>query len=49
MKLDVIVPAAGESITEADIARWFKADGDLVAMDDPLVELETDKASLEVV
>jgi 2-oxoglutarate dehydrogenase E2 component (dihydrolipoamide succinyltransferase) len=48
MKLDVIVPAAGESITEADIARWFKADGDLVAMDDPLVELETDKASLEV-
>ena len=48
MKIDVIVPNASESVSEADIARWFKESGDFVSMDEPLVELETDKASLEV-
>ncbi len=38
----------GESITEATIARWLKKKGDAVAMDEPLVELETDKVTLEV-
>ncbi len=48
MKVDIIVPAAGESVTEGDIARWFKQNGDYVAMDDPVLELETEKATLEV-
>ncbi len=48
MRVEVKVPAAGESVKEADIARWFKEDGDYVALDEPLCELETDKASLEV-
>lgn len=47
-KFDIIVPAAGESVTEGDIARWFKEDGDIVEMDEALLELETDKASLEI-
>ncbi|MCJ8329968.1 MAG: 2-oxoglutarate dehydrogenase complex dihydrolipoyllysine-residue succinyltransferase [Lentisphaeria bacterium] len=48
MIIDILVPAAGESVKEGDIARWFKEDGDFVEMDEPLVELETDKASLEI-
>lgn len=48
MKIDIIVPAAGESVTEADIASWSVQDGDTVAVDDVLLELETDKASLEL-
>jgi 2-oxoglutarate dehydrogenase E2 component (dihydrolipoamide succinyltransferase) len=48
MKKDIIVPAAGESVTEADIASWYKASGDYVKMDDPVVELETDKASMDL-
>ncbi len=48
MKVDIIVPAAGESVTEADIASWSKSDGEFVAMDDVLLELETDKASMEL-
>ena len=48
MKVDIIVPAAGESVTEADIASWSKSDGDFVEMDDVLLELETDKASMEL-
>ncbi len=48
MKIDIIVPAAGESVTEADIASWSKDDGDYVEMDDVLLELETDKASMEL-
>ncbi|MGA0242524.1 MAG: 2-oxoglutarate dehydrogenase complex dihydrolipoyllysine-residue succinyltransferase [Candidatus Marinamargulisbacteria bacterium] len=48
MKVDIIVPAAGESVTEADIASWSKASGDYVEMDDVLLELETDKASMEL-
>jgi len=46
MSIEIIVPAAGESVTEADIARWFKEDGEFLELDEPMVELETDKASL---
>jgi 2-oxoglutarate dehydrogenase E2 component (dihydrolipoamide succinyltransferase) len=45
---DIKVPALGESVTEATVARWLKHPGDAVAVDDPLVELETDKVTLEV-
>jgi 2-oxoglutarate dehydrogenase E2 component (dihydrolipoamide succinyltransferase) len=48
MKIDIIVPAAGESVTEADIAAWSKQSGDFVEVDDVILELETDKASLEL-
>jgi 2-oxoglutarate dehydrogenase E2 component (dihydrolipoamide succinyltransferase) len=48
MASEIKVPALGESVTEATVARWFKKPGDAVAMDDPLVELETDKVTLEV-
>ncbi|MCB0279942.1 MAG: 2-oxoglutarate dehydrogenase complex dihydrolipoyllysine-residue succinyltransferase [Calditrichaeota bacterium] len=48
MKIEIKVPAAGESVTEADIASWSKADGDYVELDDIILELETDKASLEI-
>ncbi|MGY9001577.1 MAG: 2-oxoglutarate dehydrogenase complex dihydrolipoyllysine-residue succinyltransferase [Rhodospirillales bacterium] len=42
------VPTLGESVSEATIAKWFKAVGDSVAVDEPLVELETDKVTIEV-
>lgn len=45
---DIIVPPMGESISEATIARWLKQQGESVKMDEPLVELETDKVTLEV-
>jgi len=45
---DIVVPPLGESVTEATIARWLKNVGDSVAIDEPLVELETDKVTLEV-
>src|SRR6188474_3095454 len=45
---DIRVPTLGESVTEATIARWFKKPGEAVAVDEPLVELETDKVTLEV-
>src|SRR5260370_37072454 len=48
MATDIKVPTLGESVTEATVARWLKKIGDAVAMDDPLVELETDKVTLEV-
>ena len=48
MKKDIIIPEAGESVTEADIVSWYKHDGDYVVMDDPIVELETDKASMDL-
>src|SRR5579864_3808793 len=48
MASDIKVPALGESVTEATVARWLKHPGDAVAVDDPLVELETDKVTLEV-
>ena len=48
MIIDIIVPKAGESVTEADIASWMKEDGDFVQMDEAMLELETDKASMEL-
>ncbi|MBO44765.1 MAG: dihydrolipoyllysine-residue succinyltransferase [Rhodospirillaceae bacterium] len=48
MKVDIVVPTLGESVTEATVAKWLKRVGDSVAADEPLVELETDKVSLEV-
>ena len=48
MSIDIIVPTLGESVTEATIARWLKGAGDTVAADEPLVELETDKVTVEV-
>jgi 2-oxoglutarate dehydrogenase E2 component (dihydrolipoamide succinyltransferase) len=45
---DIRVPALGESVTEATIGKWFKQAGDAVAVDEPLVELETDKVTIEV-
>lgn len=45
---EIKVPALGESVTEAIVAKWLKAEGDTVAVDEPLVELETDKVTLEV-
>ncbi len=48
MATEIKVPALGESVNEATVARWLKKIGDTVAMDDPLVELETDKVTLEV-
>ncbi len=49
MKVDIKVPAVGESITEATIAEWRKKDGDQVKKNDVLLSLETDKATVEVV
>ena len=48
MAVDIKVPALGESVTEAEVAKWFKAVGEAVGADEPLVELETDKVTLEV-
>ena len=45
---DIVVPQLGESVSEAIIAKWLKSEGDSVAADEPLVELETDKVTLEV-
>jgi 2-oxoglutarate dehydrogenase E2 component (dihydrolipoamide succinyltransferase) len=46
--VDVMVPALGESVTEATVSTWFKKPGDAVAQDEMLCELETDKVSVEV-
>ena len=46
--VEVLVPASGESVTEADIGEWLKSVGDAVAQDEPIVSLETDKASMDV-
>src|SRR3954467_14621389 len=48
MATDIRVPTLGESVTEATIGKWFKKPGDAVRQDEPLVELETDKVTLEV-
>ncbi len=48
MTVEIRVPTLGESITEATVGQWLKAPGDAVAVDDPLVELETDKVAIEV-
>jgi len=45
---EIRVPTLGESVTEATIGKWFKQRGDVVAADEPLVELETDKVTIEV-
>ena len=48
MTTNIVVPALGESVTEATVAKWLKAVGQPVKVDEPLLELETDKVSLEV-
>ena len=48
MAIEIKVPALGESVTEATVAKWFKAAGDAIAVDEALVELETDKVTVEV-
>jgi len=48
MATDIVVPALGESVTEATIAAWLKQPGDAVAADEPVVELETEKATVEL-
>src|SRR3546814_8991772 len=48
MATDIKVPALGESVSEATVARWIKQAGESVAVDEPLVELETDKVTVEV-
>ena len=45
---DILVPTLGESVTEATVAKWLKQPGDTVEKDEPLLELETDKVTLEV-
>ena len=45
---EIVVPSLGESVSEATIAKWFKKVGDAVTQDEPLVELETDKVTMEV-
>ena len=48
MAMEIRVPTLGESVTEATVGQWFKKPGDAVAQDEPLVELETDKVTVEV-
>jgi len=48
MATEIRVPTLGESVTEATIGKWFKKAGDAVAVDEPVVELETDKVTIEV-
>jgi 2-oxoglutarate dehydrogenase E2 component (dihydrolipoamide succinyltransferase) len=48
MTTEIRVPTLGESVTEATIGRWFKKVGDAIAADEPVVELETDKVTIEV-
>ncbi|WP_019223034.1 2-oxoglutarate dehydrogenase complex dihydrolipoyllysine-residue succinyltransferase [Bartonella rattaustraliani] len=48
MTTEIRVPTLGESVTEATVGKWFKNLGDAVALDEPLIELETDKVTVEV-
>ena len=48
MTIEIKVPSLGESVVEATVAKWYKKEGDAVALDEPLLELETDKVTLEV-
>ena len=48
MSEKILVPVLGESITEATVSKWLKIEGDKVKVDEPIVELETDKVNLEV-
>ena len=45
---EIKVPSLGESVTEATVAQWLKKEGEAVKADEPIVELETDKVTLEV-
>ena len=47
MTIEIRVPTLGESVTEATVGQWFKKPGDAVKADEPLVELETDKVTVE--
>ncbi len=49
MAFEVKIPSLGESVTEAVIGTWMRKDGDVVSVDDPIVELESDKANMELV
>ena len=46
--MDIVVPQLGESVSEATVAKWYKKVGDVVKADEPIVELETDKVTLEI-
>ena len=48
MSVEIKVPLAGESISEGILARWLKKDGAYVKLDEPIVEMETDKATQDV-
>ena len=48
MSEKITVPTLGESVTEATVSKWLKSKGEKVAVDEPLVELETDKVNVEV-
>src|SRR3954464_977613 len=48
MSVQIVVPALGESVTEATVSKWIKKVGDTVKADEPLLELETDKVTQEV-
>ncbi len=48
MSEKIIVPVLGESITEATVSKWLKKEGETIEIDEPIVELETDKVNLEV-
>src|SRR6266849_1390280 len=48
MAAEIKVPSLGESVTEATVAKWLKRPGEVVAIDEPVAELETDKITLEV-
>jgi 2-oxoglutarate dehydrogenase E2 component (dihydrolipoamide succinyltransferase) len=48
MSVDIVIPALGESITEGTILRWLKNAGDAVERDEIVVEIETDKATMEL-
>src|SRR5262245_6849335 len=48
MTIEIKVPALGESVTEATVGQWFKKPGEAVKVDEPLVELETEKVTVEV-
>src|SRR5688572_21156301 len=45
---EIVVPSLGESVSEATVAKWYKKPGDAVAQDEQVLELETDKVTLEV-
>src|SRR5262245_66239978 len=48
MAVDVQIPTLGESVSEGVVVRWLRQNGERVAADEPLFELETDKASVEI-